>query len=225
VKILKLEIRTSNIEDQLKFYKDLMGLEILKYDEESFEIQVGYTLVRFLKDKDATPYHIAFHIPDKQEEKALNWLKDRVGVVKNNIDEIVDFPAWDARSIYFYDRDKNILEFISRRNFNKPNSAIFSEKSILGVSEIGLATSSIEKQLKILQEECGLEIFDGNLERFCAIGDDAGLIITIDKNLKTWFPTGDKAYTSEFKLEFLNKGDAYKIHFKDDFLFLLKQDR
>ncbi|MCF4100924.1 VOC family protein [Gillisia sp. M10.2A] len=215
MKIERLEIGAGNIRDQLKFYRDLLGFEIQNYKESSFEIQTGYSVLKFVENQDFTPYHIAFHIPDKQEEKALNWLKDNVQILKNNNQEIINFSNWNAKSIYFYDADKNIVEFISRRNSNKPSSAIFSGESILGISEIGLATSNIKEKFEIL-ETAGLEQYDGNFEEFCAIGDDEGLIITINKNLKSWFPTGDSAYSSNFSIEFNHRGKAYNFLFEED---------
>lgn len=223
MKIEKLEIATADIGKQLHFYRDLLGLEIRDQQERSFEIVTGSSILKFRQDTHFTPYHIAFHIPDKQEEKALAWLKTRVSILKNNQDEIVDFSAWDAKSVYFYDENKNIMEFIARRDFNKPVSEGFSEKSLLGIAEIGLATNDIEGKFNFLHQQCELEVFDGNFEKFCAIGDHQGLFITINKNLKDWFPTGDQAFSSDFRIEFSHKGSNYDLDFINDCLKLAKK--
>jgi catechol 2,3-dioxygenase-like lactoylglutathione lyase family enzyme len=223
MKIKKLEIATADIGKQLHFYRDLLALEIRDQEESSFKIVVGSSILKFRQDTNFTPYHIAFHIPDKQEEKALAWLKKRVSILKNDQDEIVDFSAWDAKSVYFYDEDKNIMEFIARGNLNKPVSEVFSEKSLLGIAEIGLATDDIEGKFNFLHRQCELEVFDGNFEKFCAIGDHQGLFITINKNLKDWFPTGDKAFSSDFRIEFSHKGSNYDLDFINDCLKLAKK--
>lgn len=220
MKIERLEIKSADVKEQLKFYRDLLGLEIKNYKEESFEVELGYSMLKLVQDKDATPYHIAIHIPDRQEEIALEWIKERVPVLKNNNDEIIDFSNWNAKSLYFYDADKNIMEFISRRSFHKPQSAIFSEESLLGIAEVGLATGDIKEKYEFLKRECHLEIFDGSFDKFCAIGDDKGLLITIDKNEKDWFPTKDKAFTSDFELEFRHKDQKHTIDFVNDRLDL-----
>lgn len=220
MKIETLHIYTSNLEEQLKFYRDLFELEIRNYTEDCFEVEIGYSVLRFQQKKDATPYHIAIHIPDKQEEEALKWVKERVSALKNNDDEIIDFSHWQAKSLYFYDRDGNIMEFISRRQFHKPESAIFSPKSLLGISEIGLATGNIKEKFSFLSTKCGLEVFDGSFEKFCAIGDPEGLLITINKKLKDWFPSGDKAYASEFSVQFTHNGENFRVVFEDDKLSL-----
>ena len=117
------------------------------------------------------------------------------------------------------------MEFISRRDFNGSSAENFSEKDILGVSEIGLATSDIEPKFQFLNKNCELELFDGNFEKFCAIGDDQGLLITINSNLKTWFPTGDTAYNSAFNLNFIQNEKAYRIQYKENKLRLLDSSK
>lgn len=216
MKIERLEIKSADLAEQLKFYKDLLGFKDCNYSESSFDISIGYSKLKFVKDEKATPYHIAFHIPDKQEDEALTWIKERVPVLKSQNEEIIDFSGWDAKSVYFYDADKNIMEFISRRNFYKPESAIFSEKSLLGVAEVGLATANIKEKFDFLQKNCSLEVFDGSFDKFCAIGDDEGLLITIDRNKKDWFPTGDKAHSAEFKIVFTHSGKRNQLKFEDD---------
>ncbi|QED36380.1 VOC family protein [Antarcticibacterium arcticum] len=218
MKIKRLEIKTGNINAQLDFYRNVMGLKTRDVNEESFELLLGYSILKFISAKNFTPYHMAFHIPDKQEEKALEWLKDKVAILKNEGKEIIDFPAWNARSVYFYDRDGNIIEFISRRDFNTSEPKDFSAKSLLGIAEIGLPTANIKEKFDLLNKQCELEIFDGNFEVFCAIGDDSGLLITIDKNKKDWFPTQDKAYSSNFSINFTHKDGEYNFDFNNDCL-------
>ena len=221
MKIESLHIYTSNLEEQLKFFRDLFRLKIQNYSENSFEVVIGYSILKLTKKANATPYHIAFHIPDKQEDLALEWVKEKVPIIRSNNQEIIDFSNWKAKSLYFYDKDQNILEFISRRDNNPPETAIFSEDSILGIAEIGLATKNIEMKFQFLTENCQIKKFDGNFEKFCAIGDPDGLIITINKDLKDWFPANDKAFASEFSLKFNHQNKTHHIEFIDDALHFL----
>ncbi|TDN88705.1 catechol-2,3-dioxygenase [Salegentibacter sp. 24] len=216
MKILKLQLYTANIKEQLHFYRDKLNLKIIDYTEDYFEVETGFSKLSFQQKENATPYHIAFHIPDNQHNEALTWIKERIPVLEGNGQEIVDFLAWSAKSLYFYDEDKNIIEFISRESFTKPESALFSEKSILGVSEIGLATENIQEKFEFLKSNVQLEKYDGDFKRFCAIGDDEGLFITINQKLKDWFPTDDKAYKSEFEIEFTYKESKHSLVFKND---------
>jgi len=37
-------------------------------------------------------------------------------------------------------------------------------------------------------------------DRFCAVGDENGLFIVVNNELKKWFPTGDLIEQSDFKI-------------------------
>ncbi len=221
MKITRLNINCKNVSEQQKFYRETLGLKKINSTDNSFDVQIGYSILSFQESVNFYPYHIAFHIPDRTEEKALSWLKNRVDILCFEDQDIIDFKGWNAKSIYFYDEDHNIMEFISRRDFNGTSEEIFSEKSILGVSEIGLATNDIELKYNYLNEKCKLNIFDGNFEKFCAIGDDEGLLITINSRLKTWFPTGDKAYNSAFRIDFINNEKQYSLEYSGEELRIL----
>lgn len=216
MKITKLTIYSSNIEAQLKFYRDQLDFSVKNHSEKSFELQVGYSILRFEHKEKATPYHIAFHIPDRQEEEAVAWFEGKRSIQKFNDKKIIDFSNWQAMSVYFYDEDQNIMEFISRREFSKPKSAIFDPSNIVGLAEIGLATNDLQQKFEKMKLDCGLNQFDGDLEKFCAIGESSGLIITINKNEKDWFPTEDKAYASDFQLEFEHQSKTYQMNFSND---------
>jgi len=216
MKIHKLQIYSDNLLEQLRFYRDTLNLKITDNSDDYFEVETGYSTLRFQQKEKATTYHIAFHIPDNQHKEALEWVKERIPVLRGNGQEIVDFMAWSAKSLYFYDKDKNIIEFISRESFSKPESALFSEKSVLGISEVGLVTENVKEKFNFLNANFELEKYDGDFEHFCAIGDDEGLLITINQKLKDWFPTDDKAYKSEFKMQFTHQGKKHSLVFEND---------
>ena len=223
MKIERLEIKTINLEDQQEFYGKILGFEIVNKTSDSFEVNIGSSVLKLTEDNTATPYHIAFHIPPGEILPALAWIKDRVEIQKNGDEEIVDFSAWNAMSLYFFDADRNILEFISRSDLFPSTIEPFSQKSILGIAEIGLATNRIKEKFAILEQTCGLEKYDGNFENFCAIGDNEGLIITINKNKKDWFPTNDKAFASEFRLIIYHQNQRFKLEFDKDELMVFSE--
>ena len=222
MKIKSLTIFSNHIKEQLRLYRDEMGFELISYDESSFELQVGYSILRFENDPDAKPYHIAFHIPDNQENWALEWLKSYVSPIKHNAREIVDFDNWKAKSVYFYDKDENIIELISRIDLNKSSSGVFNAQAIAGIAEIGMVTQDISAIFKDLRSECSLNIFDGNMDRFCAIGDPSGLIICIDKDKKDWFPNEDRAHVTNFKMKMEHKQENFSISFENEELLITK---
>ncbi|WP_029034671.1 VOC family protein [Salinimicrobium terrae] len=221
MKIEFLKLYTPNLQGQLRFYSEVLALGVEKTSEENFRVKMGFSTLEFEEDRNATPYHIAFHIPALQEEKALQWLKERVEILPGDDKEIIDFPAWRARSIYFYDEDKNILEFISRKHIYEADSEKFSSESILGISEIGLATSNVEESFDFLNSHFGLTKFTGDYEHFCATGDDEGLFIIINKEQKDWIPVGDKAYPSPFEIKISVQNAIFGTSFKHERLTLL----
>lgn len=221
MKIDYLKLYTPRLEEQLRFYSELLGLRVKKKEADFFELEVGFSTLRFQSDPTATPYHVAFHIPAFQIEKALLWLKRKLPVLKKEGQEIIDFPAWNAESVYFYDLDENIIELISRKHFPGDPSQDFSAAGVRGVAEIGLATSDVEAKFSLLNKSCNTGIFSGDKECFCAVGDEQGLFILINRNLKTWIPTGDVAWSSAFEAYFSHKDNRYGISYKNDLLLLI----
>jgi catechol-2,3-dioxygenase len=221
MKIEFLKLFTPQLKEQYEFYSDVLRLPVKKTSNYAFQVEMGYSQVEFCQKDEATPYHLALHIPGQQEELALKWLEERVPVLKAGEEKIVDFPAWKARSVYFYDADHNIVELISRINFFEPVSEGFSAKDIIGVSEIGLATNNVEEKFRFLNDNFGLQKFSGDYYRFCATGDDEGLFIIINNRLKDWIPTGDEAFSSPFELKASIEQATFGVVFKNDRLQLL----
>lgn len=221
MKIERLKIDTPNLMGQIRFYREVLGLQISKETEKSFEVKLGFSLLQFQQLPQATPYHIAFHIPSRQEESAVAWLKERTKILQDEGRDLVDFPNWNARSVYFYDADNNILEFISRSHCYPPTSQVFTVESILGISEIGLATTEVQQAFQFLNRHYNLQKFTEFGTSFCATGDDEGLFIVIDKNQKDWFPSSDKAYASGFEIHFTAQGLNGSLTYKNERLELL----
>ena len=187
MKIQELTLYTSNIDGQTEFYSQVLGLEIVKKSPKNVSFHIGNSLLQFEQKKEATPYHFAINIPANKEEEALQWLKSRITILKDDQDEIIDFRAWNAKAIYFYDQDKNIVELIARKNLKNESDQNFGPEQFLEISEIGVPTRDIESEFSILRNAMGIEIYDGGFGNFCAIGDENGLFIFINKDHKKWY--------------------------------------
>lgn len=215
MKIKELQILTANLTEQIKFYTQKIGLELIEQSNVKAKFRIGNTHFILTQHKDAQPYHFAINIPCNQEEEALIWLKSRVDILKDGQHEIQDFDFWNAKAIYFYDIDQNIVEFIARKNLNNKSEKQFSAKSLLEISEIGVPVNDIKTTYNSLNKIVTLPVFDGGFERFCAIGDENGLFICINKRERLWFPTNDKAYSSEFEILLTENNNDYKLEFKN----------
>ena len=221
MKIEVLQLETDKLQEQRDFYGKLLELPVEDTSEDSFRVNVGYSILKFRRVEKATPYHIAFHISSGKEEDALDWLEERVSILKDEEDEIVNFPAWNAKSVYFYDAGKNVVEFISRRDYFFSEAKGFSGRDVVGISEIGLASTEVKSAFEFLNEELSLEKFTGDYETFCATGDDEGLFIVINKNKKDWFPSNDKAYASPFRISLSTAAGRAEVAYTNERLQLL----
>jgi catechol-2,3-dioxygenase len=216
MQIKKLKIYTANLAAQSQFYAEILGLEKLGSTKKTVSFKMGKSVLEFESAPISTPYHYAINIPSNQEMEALKWLKDRVGILKDGSNEIHDFVAWNAKAMYFYDPDQNIVEFIARKNLDNNSETAFDQNALLEISEIGLPTDDIEKEFNLLNKNLGLEIYSGDFDRFCAIGDENGLFICVNKKIKDWFPTNDKAYSSNFEMIMGHNEKAYEIEYKNE---------
>jgi len=216
MQIKKLKIYTSSLSAQSQFYSEILKLKMLSQSENSISFKIGRSVLEIESAQKVTPYHFAINIPSNQENEALVWLKSRVEILKDGNNEIQDFEAWNAKAMYFYDMDKNIVEFIARKNLDNRSNETFDQNALLEILEIGMPTNDIENKFNFLNENIGMEIYSGGFDRFCAIGDEHGLFICIDKNIKDWFPTSGKTYSSDFEVCIQQGEIEYGVAFKNE---------
>lgn len=217
MKIKELRIYTSKFSEQVEFYSQKMGIKLLQRSDAEAQFKIGNSILVLIRSDKFQPYHFAINIPSNQEEEALQWLKSRVSILKDDDNEIQRFDNWNAKSVYFYDADKNIVEFIARKELATESMDVFSSESLLEVSEIGVPVRNILDTYEVIKATVNLPVYDGGPERFCAIGDETGLFICINKGEKNyWFPTSDKAYSSDFEIIFEEKGIKYKLQFEEE---------
>lgn len=208
--IQEITLFTSNIQKQKQFYKRVLNFEQLLDTPQKTSFKTGKSTLVFQYKSQTKPAHLAFNIPSNAINDALIWLKQRTDILTFNNEPIVDFVGWKAKSIYFYDADHNILEFIARERINIESDTAFNPNTILSISEIAIVTDHIEPLFETINNLKPINVFDGDFDRFCALGNDEGLFIMVDKNKKTYFPTMEKAFTSDFII----KGD-YNFSFEN----------
>ncbi|SDX16443.1 hypothetical protein SAMN05444411_103244 [Lutibacter oricola] len=210
MKIKELIIYTSKLNLQIDFYTTVLELPITISTPESTSFKIGESILTLKYRKNTTPYHFALNIPSNKEKEALYWLKERVDILGFDTKEIIDFSSWNAKAIYFYDLDNNIVEFIARKNLNINSEEKFTAKSILNISEVGIASTNIESTFNKVNLIDNIEVYSGDFIKFCALGNENGLFILSNNKLRKWFPTGDQIYQSDFVV----KGD-FNFEFKN----------
>jgi len=200
-----------------------MEFEVLEETTNSFSIQVGESILTFMLGEENPFYHFAINIPSFQIQESYKWIKRKVDILSYDGEDIIKFDNWNAEALYFYDADKNLVEFIARKNLNLKSHNEFSKDSLLYVSEIGVPTSNIKKIYDKLNNEFGLEIYDGDLERFCPIGDETGLFIVINYEKKKWFPTMQDAKPVPFEIIFENaEGKIFHVRYANEEINLIE---
>ncbi len=217
MEIIDLKIYTQNFNEQIDFYSNTLELEIISSSSTHAIFKIGKSRLHFIQSQKSYPYHFAINVSGNKINKALSWLKERVEVLTFENIEIQDFRNWNAEAIYFYDKDKNIVEFIVRKNLDYQSTSHFSNESLKEISEIGIPVINIEDTFTKLHYVSDLNMFDGDFNKFCAIGDEKGLFICINKKTKKWFPTNDKAFSADFSIKFKHNNKGYNLAFNDGF--------
>ncbi|ULQ55679.1 hypothetical protein KJS94_13600 [Flavihumibacter rivuli] len=190
--------QTKNLEAQLQFYADIMGLPVIERNDQSFTVAAGNSLLRFdhHPEKPEGLYHFAFNVRPQSIWTSFDFLVERkIQPLELNGETIFDFIDWNAKAVYFRDADNNILEFIGRFNLaTSSDQPGFSIADIINISEVGIPVGNIPETLSILAEKTGAGIWKENGDSFKAVGDEYGLLITVS-TARNWFPTGDPSAT------------------------------
>lgn len=203
MKISELTLFTTNLEAQKQFYTKVLALPLLFSDEEKFSVKIGVSSLTFVKAETSNPAHFAINISSYKIEEALHWIQQRTEILLCEGEQIADFSNWNAEALYFYDQDKNIVEFIARKDLDIINTHPFSSTDLVSISEIGIVSNDNTAIYEQLQAIRSIPIYDGNLDRFCALGNAEGLFILVNNTKKKWFPTQEEAFVADFQL----KGD------------------
>ncbi|AOW09615.1 VOC family protein [Flavobacterium gilvum] len=211
MKILELELLSDDIPKTEIFYNRVLGLETLYCDSSTVSFQVGITKLTFHVSQNEKPvYHFAFDVPNNKLLEAFSWIEDKTEIMYVvPPDKIADFYNWNAKSFYFYDNNRNIIEFIARYDLNNATEKPFDGKSIISVSEIGLVSINVNEQCDELFETYGLTPYSKQpkLPKFIVLGTVTGLFILVEEN-RNWYPTTDKKSKSFWtKILFSYKGE------------------
>ena len=213
MRIKLLHILTDQLKETKKFYHDILGLPVSEETPQHIHFKLKDTELGFYLSQNYKPqYHIAFNIPCNLSTEAHEWLKTRAEIIP--VDEhntIADFKNWNAKAVYFFDNNKNILELIARNDL-KNEADVFNSFSIFSVSEIGIVTDHVKDTSEKLIGEYGLNYFSKQppTKGFTAIGDDEGLFIVV-ANKRSWYPTNILSSKHWLKTVFIENGRTMQL--------------
>lgn len=190
VRIAQLRLQTSELGALHRFYEQTLGLTVSR-DADAIRVEAGATEIIFdsLAASDTPPfYHFAWNIPQNKLELVRLWQRERTPLIRRDGEEVIEFPAWNAQSVFFHDPVGNILEHIARHDLD--NSAVGEfepSRDVLCVSEIGVVVDDVPKAVAMIRESLGIEIYRDNYEAFASMGDANGLLILVQRDRK-WTP-------------------------------------
>ncbi|WP_010136717.1 VOC family protein [Ochrovirga pacifica] len=217
MKFKKLTLYTQTLEANLAFYQQNLGLEITQQNKNCFSVQVGWTELEFHQSDLAHHYHYCFLIPSSLLFKAMQWMENRVPVLRIEEGRKTQFfDAWNAESFYFYDGSGNLAECIVHYDL-KSSLSYFDARKILGVCEIGLPTTSIKDIHQQLSTEIQSKFWKGDLVRFGTHGTiEAKFLIPNYTLKKTWFPTSMPVNPKNFIAIIYHQEKEYQLHFYNE---------
>lgn len=194
--ILELEILTDDLTETEKFYSEILELPIRSKSKNSISFLAGQSILTFIKSEKQNPtYHFAFNIPQNKFEEAMNWATVKFDLIKNSeFSTVTTFENWNAKAFYFYDNNRNILEFIARFDLENNSKDTFTSSSIQSISEVGIVTDEPLNYGENLVADNDITFFHKGPKRddFVALGNDGGLFV-IAKTNRNWYPTNDPA--------------------------------
>ena len=218
MRINELSLAAGNIEELKKFYSEELGFKEIEAASASdgFSFQAGYTRINFVPGDKDSRYHFAFNIRPDQLQTAADWLDQHgIDLLENEEKKgkIVDFPAWRAKSVYFFDPAGNIVELIARAAISPAgNAPKFSAASIVGISEIGIVCDDVPAMRQWIETTHGIKGFvrQENTDTFSAMGDDEGLLLLVPKG-RPWYMGNFDAYHFPIAIKGSNNGKEVKL--------------
>jgi catechol-2,3-dioxygenase len=191
MRIAKVFLLAGDLAALYDFYATALQLPVQEATNKTLALEVGRSQLVFEPSSANWDgfYHFAFDIPENQFGEAKTWLSQHVPLISDaGGEDEFDFVAWNAHAMYFYDPAGNIVELIARHDLANGSERSFGGHSLLGISEIGLATDDVAGTASLLGSRLGVGVFRGSQEEtFTALGDDHGLLIVV-KQGRTWFP-------------------------------------
>jgi len=212
--ILELEILTNDLNATERFYVEELGVTVAHKSLESISFQIGESILTLKKSERINPtYHFAFNIPHNKFEEAVIWACAKFNMIKNHDNAIVtDFINWNAKSVYFYDNNNNILELIARFDLPNTSDQPFEGSSIQSISEVGIVTDEPLVFGETIETTYGIPFFSRGSKRedFVAMGNDEGLFV-VSKGSRNWYPTNHHAEKHPTKIKVAANDSVFEL--------------
>jgi len=196
------------------FYCERLGFPRAAQSAGNVAFAVGETVLELCPGDGSPFYHFALLTPGDRFEAALDWARERVGLLPDGVtgDEVFEFRNWDATALYFHDPADNIVELIAHRGIGETGArGPFAAAEVLGLSEIGIVGDPPSLAAE-LERTLGLKVWDGSLTgegRLGFVGERARTVILCRAG-RPWLPTGrpSEAHPVELVLGGVPEGEV-----------------
>ncbi|RYC67272.1 VOC family protein [Spirosoma sordidisoli] len=207
MKLLDLDLYTTDLTATRHFYVRRLGLPVLSRSYDHLTLMIGWTRLTFhLTNRPVAPYHLAINVPRSSLDVVMYYF-DLDYLDTDRPDNIIaDLPDWRAKACYFYDGTGNLLEFIARTDLPLDDPNLTINDLFQGVSEIGIGTEDVASTACQLQRRFGVPPFSRSAPTadFTALGDDNGLFI-LSKVGRNWLFTNTPAGLNYCRVRFVNE--------------------
>lgn len=219
----EIELLSGQLDNQIRFYNDILEFDTTIISDDKFFIQTQKTKLTFNKTEENHFYHFAFLICENHFEDVLRFVKQKNIELLPDLEtgnEIVYWGNAEGKSIYFYDEDKNIVEFIIRPNLGYRGINHWVPEQTIKINEIGTPVENTIKTATYLIDEYKFKIpqkyIQGFDDKFCWFGDFEGTLLIVSTE-REWHHTNKKAIPSPLKLVIKEKGETIALEFDGEF--------
>ena len=202
MKIHELILPSTNIDQQEEVYSQRLGFPCHRASRTELQVSCGVTQLKFIASNRQYYYHYCFLVPPGCLPAAAKFL-DAHGFesLPYHGKRLVDFS--NGKSVYFYDGDGNIAEFIQRPSLGHPRQLDFSASSIIRLNEIGIPAEHPREFAARMINDFQIRLVDNAPYRddFIWCGDFEGVFL-ITKIGRPWMPCQKPAEKNPLTVRF-----------------------
>lgn len=212
MKIHELTLPTTDIDRQEQVYAERLGFPCHRSTEDLLQVDCGATQLRFVSASQQYYYHYCFLVPPGCLGAAADFLDGRgFEPLPFRGKRLVDFS--NGTSIYFYDGDRNIAEFIQRPSLGHASQSSFSPADVIRLNEIGIPAQNPRNLAAQLISTYKIDLIDDAPYRddFIWCGDFEGVFL-ISKIGRKWMPCDKPAERNPLHVRFETRAGLFELN-------------
>lgn len=202
MKIIELSLPSTHLDSQERLFRDVLGFPCSRPQEERLLVSCGATTLNFLQAERQYYFHYCFLVPPGCLNSVIAFLDEReFQPLFYHGSRIIDFG--NGQSVYFYDADGNLAEFIERPMLGHAVQSGFDISDVIRLNEIGMPTDNPLQKAGELIGRFGIELAEDAVKRddFVWCGDYEGVFLlpAVGRN---WIPADKPAEVNALDVRF-----------------------